>query len=217
MLQVPQVCGIVSFMPDEQTYGPAEVCEAAGVPRATFHSWLARHYLPLPPSLGAGRERRFSIRDAVRVAIVAELNRVGVSVGVAARAAGLIFEPFTKDERRIGLLLVKSPAAQGDEGLHGPAVMKLAFKSLDEVMFHVALRHAASSPSFTFLDVTDIAERTLQALEGKSGDLPPPDWLENYLHGRRPVQASSSSEIADPLKPAVKRTARSRKAAAPKA
>jgi hypothetical protein len=68
----------------KETFGPAEVCAAAGVPRATFHSWLSRKYISDAPGPGMGRERRFTLIEAIRIAVIAELNRFGVPVGTAA-------------------------------------------------------------------------------------------------------------------------------------
>lgn len=195
---------------DERTFSSAEVCLAVGLPRPTFDAWMLRGYMSLPPGPGTGRARRFSVTNAVRLAVTAELSRLGVSVSAAARAAQMIWEPFEADGRRVGLLLTKSPAPKGHEGLSGPAVMKLTFRTLDDVMFHVALRHGSTTPGFTVLDVTDIAERTVRALEGNTATLDTPAWLERYLHAPTPAATPAPGEAAP--KPRV----RSRKAAAPK-
>ena len=94
-----RVASSVAEKMDEQTYGPAEVCLAAGVARATFHSWAARNYLPLPSGPGMGRERSFTFLDAVRIAAVSQLTRLGIMVGMAGRVVGLIKEEHLQRDR----------------------------------------------------------------------------------------------------------------------
>lgn len=193
-------------MQKEQTFGPAEVCAAAGVPRATFHSWVARRYFPLPPSAGAGRERRFSLTNAVRVAIVAELTRIGVSIGVAANAARLFQEPFRYGDQRAGLLLVPDASPAAETAIVGPNIMAMPFTSFAEIGFRVAMRPPAGAAAFTVVDVTAVAERTIQALEGgQEAEPTTPAWLNQYLE----APAESDDE---PLAKSPK----SGKAAAPK-
>lgn len=192
-------------MTSDRTFGPAEVAAAAGVPRATFHSWLARQYFPLPPSPGAGRERRFSVTDAVRVAIVAKLIRLGVSISVAANAAKRFQAPFRKEERRQALVLTESPAGAGDQALHGPAVSEVSFDTFSQIGFHIAMQVPAGSTGFYVVDVTDIAERTIRLLDGDQGVLDTPAWLTSFLSEPAAASATSAAEPA-------KRPAKSRKA-----
>jgi len=207
---------------DEPTFTSAEVCLAVGLSRPTFDAWMLRGYMSLPPGPGTGRARRFSLTNAVRLAVTAELNRLGVSVSVAARAAILVSEPFSHGERRIGLLLMRSPAPEGDDSLHGPSVMRLQFKSMNDVMFQVALRHSAGSAAFTFLDVTNVAERAMRALAHAPGEAATPEWLNRFLGEQPSVSAGGADDelAAAPLKdghqPGPKSRSRSRKAAAPK-
>ena len=67
----------------ERIYGPADVCEAIGIERGTFHSWLARRYVDVA-SQGAGRARRFDFGQVVLWGAIAELHRHGMPVGSAA-------------------------------------------------------------------------------------------------------------------------------------
>ncbi len=70
----------------ERPYSSAAVCQAAGLSRATFDAWLLRHYLPLPPGPGTGRERRFSANEAILVAIAAQLTKSRLSITAAGHA-----------------------------------------------------------------------------------------------------------------------------------
>jgi len=62
----------------------AEICLAADVARGTFDAWLLRRYLPVPIGPGTGKVRKFSVLDAIRIAVVAEMNRLGIPVSSAA-------------------------------------------------------------------------------------------------------------------------------------
>jgi hypothetical protein len=70
--------------PDAALFTSTQVCLAARMSRGTFHAWIMRRYLSVPPGPGTGKVRKFSLVDAVRIAIVAELCRQGFSVSKAA-------------------------------------------------------------------------------------------------------------------------------------
>jgi hypothetical protein len=152
-------------MTEAKTYGPQEVCDAANVPRATFHSWVARQYLPLPPGPGMGRERQFSLLDAIRIAVVAELNRLGVPPSTAGRASGLIAGIL--DGQRLALVLgVPSGAVNNDQTPKAPSMAMVRFTSLSDIELFLRDRFAGGPPvGFTMLDITAIADRTRAALD----------------------------------------------------
>lgn len=64
----------------------SEVANATGVDPRTLTNWLDRRIVEVP-AYGSGSQRRFSRDDVVRVALIAELTRLGVSVSEAAHAA----------------------------------------------------------------------------------------------------------------------------------
>jgi hypothetical protein len=165
-----------------QTYGPQEVCDAARIPRATFQSWVSRRYLPLPPAPGPGRERQFSFLDAVRVSVVAELTRLGISVGIAGRAVGNVVDGHIdpRAESRTALVFASSPGPiKGKDDRHGPAVMVLQFRSMADIEFMLARRFVGGAPAgFVMVDVTAISERTRAALEDPEGSHTMKTWLD---------------------------------------
>lgn len=63
-------------------YGPAEVAHAARIPRTTFHSWIARRYLPTP-SRGRGKSRQFSLLDTLKLGVMVRLTWLGIGVARA--------------------------------------------------------------------------------------------------------------------------------------
>jgi DNA-binding transcriptional MerR regulator len=65
----------------------ATVSRAVGVPAPTLASWIDRGLVDLGLPPGTGRPRTFTRDDIIRVALVAELVRLGVSVSEAAKAA----------------------------------------------------------------------------------------------------------------------------------
>jgi hypothetical protein len=69
-----------------RTYGPAQVAAAIGVKLGTLQSWLARKTFEVE-SHGAGVERRFTFDQAVVFFVAAELTRLGVAAGTAAKLA----------------------------------------------------------------------------------------------------------------------------------
>jgi hypothetical protein len=155
---------------DVKTYGPQEVCDAAGVSRATFHSWVARKYLPLPPGPGMGRERRFSASEAILVAVAAELTKLGLSIGVAARVVDFLlnrdsagFWPRVQHEDGWMLFIAPSPAPVGVEA---PSLMPAAlFRPKTPEGFR-EIRESLGDPAAAVLaDVSVIARRTLERLE----------------------------------------------------
>jgi hypothetical protein len=156
-------------MDQNQTYGPQEVCDAAGVARATFHSWVARKYLPLPPAPGAGRERRFSVRDAVRIAVVVELTRLGVSIGIAGRISGNITDRHIERENEITWALIMAssaayPARASEPAWPGFAIHQLrAPADVEEVIYRIVPGGKASS--YVMVDLTAVAKRTVAALD----------------------------------------------------
>jgi hypothetical protein len=144
-----------------RTYNSAEVCAAAGVPRVTFNAWLLRKYLPLPPGPGTGRSRQYSMLDAVRIAVVADLNRLGINVGVAAKLSGLVAEPLL-DKRKF-LVLAPSTQPLGDEAVRAPPATIVHSVSLSGVEEKVALSFSDPA-SLVTVDISAVARRVASRL-----------------------------------------------------
>ena len=169
MLEYVLGCGAVRTM-DEESYGPAEVSVAAGVPRPTLHSWIARKYLPLSPGPGMGRERRFTLDEVVMVAITAELSRLGLSVGAAAHAADLrsrlIADGHEPPIHEPGWTLVITPAA-APAGVDSSTMRPLGLiKVKNLTALRKRLKGEYGNPaSVVLVDISAIAKRTLERLK----------------------------------------------------
>jgi hypothetical protein len=158
---------------DRRTFGPEAVCAAADVPRPTLHSWVSRRYLPLSPGPGMGRERQFTILDVVRIGVVSELTRLGISIGVAANAASQVGERELSG-RRFALVLV--PTAEDSakaEGVRNVPMGVADFTSFAHVADFVNLRFA-SPATFAMVDISAVAKRVTSRLPGVAGNLAPP-------------------------------------------
>ncbi len=115
-------------MSDFRKYGPDEAAAAAGIGRATLHSWMARKALG-PAAPGRGKARAFSYTEVVRLAVVVRLVRLGVTIGYAAPAA----EQIEGDLAR-GLFLVLWPVpGHVNPDLGGPMFQCIEAKSLTEL------------------------------------------------------------------------------------
>jgi hypothetical protein len=173
-------------MTETKTYGPQEVCDAAGVSRATFHSWVARQYLPLPPGPGMGRERQFTLLDAIRVAVVVQLNRLGVPASSAGRASGLI--TGSHDGGSWALVLGPSSGLMNkDQTPKAPPMAMVRFTSLSDIELVLRDRFAGGAPAgFTMIDITAVADRTRAALEDPEHQHPLVTWLDRSLGTDQP-------------------------------
>jgi DNA-binding transcriptional MerR regulator len=83
--------GAFLFVPQKQQSGFSmfRLCDAArvaGIEARQLSNWLDRRLIDIP-ALGSGSYRNFSRDDVVRVALTAELTRLGVQVSEAAKAA----------------------------------------------------------------------------------------------------------------------------------
>src|SRR5579863_32821 len=67
------------------SYKLSQAADAAGIPVATISSWIDRQLIPLPRT-GSGNHRALTLKDVDRIALVAELVRVGLPVSEAAHA-----------------------------------------------------------------------------------------------------------------------------------
>jgi hypothetical protein len=130
----------------DKTYGPAEVAIAAGIPRGTFHSQLARSLTPGP---GQGQSRRFTLVEAIRIAATAQLGRLGVPVATASACCASISARDYADGARTFLALGARTA-----GL--PTVDKLPLEDIGKLMDR--------TPCAAIIDVCRIAADTQRVL-----------------------------------------------------
>jgi hypothetical protein len=164
-------------MMQETTFGPAEVCEAAGVPRATFHSWLARKYISDAPGPGAGRERRFTLIEAIRIAVIAELNRFGVPVSTAAGYCRRISGDYSTDPTVMILGREQSSTAMA-------AMNIVPIKQLGEIG-----KLIGQIPFLLVIDLSRIAADTKKALA--AGRRPPHNSARVGIGGVGEMSAKS--------------------------
>jgi len=164
---------------EQRTYTSAEVCRAVGLPRSTFDAWLLRQFLPLPLGPGTGRSRSYSLLDAVRIAVVAELTKQGISVGIAGRLCGLILKPFS-DPRTALLLASTATTREAYQAGRCPAAAIVQFTSFDQIARTLRFGFVNGAPAtFTMMDVRAIADRTRAALEQPESVPTLDTWLDN--------------------------------------
>jgi hypothetical protein len=77
-------------------YSSNQVCDATGLRRTMLDAWVLRRYLPLSDGPGTGKERRFTLSEAIMVATTFELTRLGLSVADAAHSA-FVLDRFAAD------------------------------------------------------------------------------------------------------------------------
>lgn len=80
-------------------YKLSQAAEAAGVAVATLGSWVDRRFIPMPKG-GTGNHREFDLADVDRIAIVAELVRLGLPIARAAKAASEFSDKRSKGRAR---------------------------------------------------------------------------------------------------------------------
>jgi len=69
-----------------QTYGISEVRRAANISRTTLDQWISRGYFRPSQPVERGKARAFTVGEAMTLAAMAELTRVGVDLATASRA-----------------------------------------------------------------------------------------------------------------------------------
>ena len=151
-----------------RTWGPAEVYAAAGVPRGVAHSWIARQLIPLPPGPGMGKERRFSFLDAMCVAVVAELTKLGFVVGSASYAAGMLVRSGDSGIRSLNeegwtLVIAPSLAPAGTEAPRMSAMSLVKAESPEDMRKFIEAEYSKFT-SLVLVDVSGIARRMRERL-----------------------------------------------------
>ncbi len=74
----------------------SEAAEAVGVELRTLSGWLDRRIIDIPGA-GSGTNRRFGRDDVIRVGLISDLVRLGVSVSEAAKAASAFCDDANGD------------------------------------------------------------------------------------------------------------------------
>ncbi len=162
---------------DYPRYRTEQAAAAAGIPTETLSTWLKRpnlsmvaHDDPAPDVLapGRGRGRLFTRRSVIRIAIMARLTRIGLSVDAAHSAAMRFSDVGTGSAAYEGeqLTVQRGP---GDLFPSGGTVMRIDFPEDDALRVAITrLADALSAgPSFwrQVADVTkDMAEETQRQL-----------------------------------------------------
>lgn len=135
--------------PRSQTFGPAELCQAIGIPRALFDGWLSRRYIEAE-SLGAGRARKFTFDEAMHVAALAALaQRMPISQAaahlnaVADRFRAAVQDDFGRD--RFLLIGEDAQVVRGDYA-------------------EKAIRYVERVPTLVVMNINRLVENTYKAL-----------------------------------------------------
>ena len=71
----------------EQNYSSADVAAVANIKPGTFDAWLNRGHLGVEPGPGQGRSRRYDLKTAVHISIIARLVEIGFTIRAASDAA----------------------------------------------------------------------------------------------------------------------------------
>src|SRR5262245_8384468 len=86
---------------DEATYTSGQVARAAGVPNRRLEGWLERGIITVPLQRGRsrhGNRRRFTFGDALKVAVLAEAQRLhGEMTSRPGKLAAVIARDFRPD------------------------------------------------------------------------------------------------------------------------
>jgi hypothetical protein len=149
------------------TFSSAQVCRATGLSRGTFDAWMQRRYMPLGDGPGTGRTRMFSILDTVRLAVVGELTRLGISVGIAGRLVGNIQDRHLElfNGERWAMLLASSFAAGEQAAERAPGFALVHFENAAAIQGKLpGIVTGKPIASFAMVDVTAVVDRTRAAL-----------------------------------------------------
>jgi hypothetical protein len=163
-----------------ESYSSNQVCDAIGLRRTTLDAWVLRRYLPLADGPGTGKERRFSLVEAIMVATTFELTRLGLSVADAAHSS-FVIDRFAADGFKVpiqedGWLLVvgQAPRSKPIE-TEAPTIRRqdvIRVKPPGELWPHI--RKAVGDPSaVAFADLSRIARDTAERLGAAMPKDPP--------------------------------------------
>jgi hypothetical protein len=149
-------------------FSATDVCGAIGLPRTSFDAWLLRRYIPLAPGPGTGRARSLTLLDAIRIGVMAQLTRLGVSAGAAGKAARVIEARMLKAPRSGGRWTMIVGPARSEESTNVGQVLIGQFKGLADAE-HAARVRLSDPMAFVMVDISAITERITAALENDDG------------------------------------------------
>lgn len=146
------------------------VCAAAGIAVTTLNVWIQRGAIPGWTVKGSGRARDFDFETALRIAITAELVRLGIS---APTAGFFTFPKNPEDERGFyrKLLFIRAPAtvevtAHGTE--RWPArELCFGFSSEEEIpqLLRTQFPHGMPAAAYAVINVEVLETRMQHAWE----------------------------------------------------
>ena len=100
--------------PDAVAVRTADVLRYVGLERPFWNSLVQRQlYTDLPPVRRGRAGRLFSADDVIAIEILAELLRIGVTPGIAARLAGELRAALRADPAAETLYMITAPDGQG--------------------------------------------------------------------------------------------------------
>lgn len=161
-----------------QMFKLSEVASAAGVEVRTLTGWLDRRIVDVP-AFGSGNNRRFSRDDAIRVALIADLTKVGVSISEAAKAAASFCDEAGGDRDAGELYPAGRTVLIVDADSARCVNVEATREQFDSAMAEVY----ASERTAVVVVVNAIAKRVDAALAGLGKPLPPAAMV--YRHGKQ--------------------------------
>lgn len=139
-------------------FGLSELARISGVDAATIRRWIHRGALKVPP-VGRGRDRAYTIWQAVHVAIIADMSRMGLLITSKGADLSLALLGYVRhrvardgDAREVGPVSLTIVPDTDDWGIR-PAEWMLTGEScitigLESIIFKVAQRSNGSAASF---------------------------------------------------------------------
>ena len=110
----------------ERNYSSADVAAVANIRPGTFDAWLNRGQLDVGPGPGQGRSRRYDLKTAVHIAIVARLVGIGFAIRDASDAAENSLRAVDRGEN---FLLIAPPGEASAGGAPTVHAIKCAHAS----------------------------------------------------------------------------------------
>lgn len=149
----------------EHIYGASEVLAATGLTNVTYQQWKARGLLRTSyESKGPGHPQKFSFDEIMRIAVMAELVRLGISVRHASHHVGGRVWGFTNDEAFLILLPFGEPRKNVPPELEEHLRAELGFDKSAIIPKRFLPERLAEHPSAVVINLDAIEARVKGAL-----------------------------------------------------
>ena len=140
----------------------AQTCaRAAGIEPGTFNAWIRRGLIPGMTIGVSGRRQNIDLDTATRVAIFAELFRLGIPAGYAS-----MFVTIPIDRHAKRLIVMKYET--NDEAFLSGKPLASTLESDDQIPEYLRSRFPDGPPTYVVINVERLAERMRRAEKGES-------------------------------------------------